>query len=78
LVAVSRRADRSKGIDAKAMQNLFEAFYTTKPRSMGLGLTIVRSIIENHGGRIRAMRNPERGVKLEFVLPVEPNTGATG
>jgi len=69
--------DSGTGIDAKAMPNLFEAFYTTKSRSMGMGLTIVRSIIENHGGRIWAMRNLERGATLEFVLPVEPNTGAT-
>ena len=69
--------DSGTGIDAKAMPNLFEAFYTTKPRSMGMGLTIVRSIIENHGGRIWAMRNPDRGATLEFVLPVEPNSGAT-
>jgi signal transduction histidine kinase len=69
--------DSGRGIDAQVMPNLFEAFYTTKPRGMGMGLTIVRSIIENHGGRIWAARNPVRGARLEFVLPVEPDTGQT-
>jgi len=69
--------DSGKSIDAKVIPNLFEAFYTTKPRGMGMGLTIVRSIIENHGGRTWATRNPGRGTTLEFVLPVEPNTRPT-
>ena len=69
--------DSGKGFDAEAIPNLFEAFYTTKPRCMGMGLTIVRSIVENHGGRIWATRNPVRGATLAFFLPVEPNTEAT-
>ena len=69
--------DSGKGIDAKVIPNLFEAFYTTKQGGMGMGLTIVRSIIENHGGRISATRNPVRGATLEFFLPVEPNTQPT-
>src|SRR5262245_9385981 len=44
--------DSGKGMDAKVIPNLFEAFYTTKARGMGMGLAIVRSIIENHRGRI--------------------------
>src|SRR5262249_50835143 len=67
--------DSGKGIDAKVIPNLFEAFYTTKPRAIGMGLTIVRSIIENHGGRIWVTRSPVRGAVLEFVLPVEPESG---
>jgi signal transduction histidine kinase len=69
--------DSGRGIDDEVMPNLFEAFYTTKPLGMGMGLTLVRSIIENHGGRIWAARNPVRGARLEFVLPVEPDTGQT-
>ena len=53
------------------MDRLFEAFYTTKPTGMGMGLAICRSIIEAHGGRRWATANEPQGAVFQFSLPPE-------
>jgi PAS domain S-box-containing protein len=66
LVAVR---DVGPGIDPKHLELVFEAFYTTKSGGMGMGLSICRSIIAAHGGRLWAEANAPRGVLFQFTLP---------
>ncbi|MFL9966679.1 ATP-binding protein [Paraburkholderia sediminicola] len=68
-VLVSVR-DSGPGLDPKRVERLFETFYTTKANGMGMGLTICRSIIEAHGGRLWASTNERRGAVFQFTLPV--------
>jgi signal transduction histidine kinase len=67
LVAVR---DSGPGLDPKGLDRLFDAFYTTKPKGLGMGLAISRSIIEAHGGRLWAKANTPRGVNFQFALPI--------
>jgi PAS domain S-box-containing protein len=67
LVAVQ---DAGVGIDPRHVDRLFSAFFTTKPGGMGMGLSISRSIIEGHGGRLWATPNPKHGATFQFTLPV--------
>jgi C4-dicarboxylate-specific signal transduction histidine kinase len=69
LVAVH---DGGHGVDAAKMVRLFDAFYTTKPDGLGMGLAISRSIIESHGGKIWAEPNSPRGTVFSFLLPAAP------
>jgi len=64
--------DAGVGIDAQKTDELFSAFYTTKPDGMGMGLSISRSIIEAHGGRLWATPNPDHGATFHFALPKMP------
>ena len=68
-VTISVR-DSGIGIDEKQEAILFDAFYTTKPEGMGIGLSISRSIIEDHGGRLWATRNPDKGTTFSFTVPI--------
>jgi PAS domain S-box-containing protein len=61
--------DTGVGLDPKRMDKLFEAFYTTKPDGMGMGLSLCRSIIESHYGRIWATPNDGPGATFTFSIP---------
>jgi signal transduction histidine kinase len=63
--------DSGVGIDAQDMPRMFDAFFTTKPAGMGMGLSISRSILEAHGGRIWAEANEGPGLTVQFSLPVQ-------
>jgi len=65
-------ADTGGGLPPTLQDRVFEPFVTTKPTGMGMGLSISRSIIESHGGRLWVTPNPERGVTFHFSLPVVP------
>ena len=69
-------ADTGPGIADDHMKRLFAAFFTTKAEGMGIGLSICRSIIETHQGRIWAERNEAGGTTLHFVIPTTVETGA--
>jgi two-component system sensor kinase FixL len=62
-------ADSGSGIAEDVLEKLFQPFMTTKPQGMGVGLSISRSIIEAHGGRIWAEANPRGGTIFRFTLP---------
>ena len=57
------------GLEGLAFDRLFDAFYTTKPDGMGIGLAVSRTIIESHGGQLRALPNVPKGALFRFQLP---------
>ena len=61
--------DAGTGIDPAKLEKLFDAFYTTKAKGMGIGLSISRSIIERHAGRLWAENNEGPGATFSFSIP---------
>ncbi|MBV8107829.1 MAG: AAA family ATPase [Hyphomicrobiales bacterium] len=76
-VLVSVR-DSGPGLSPAMQANPFKAFHTTKPDGLGLGLSICRSIVESHGGRLWASANSPRGAVLQFTLPSNPDIASHG
>jgi C4-dicarboxylate-specific signal transduction histidine kinase len=68
LVAV---LDSGIGIDSETAEKLFSAFFTTKPGGMGMGLSISRSIIRAHGGRLWVSPNADHGAAFQFTVPID-------
>lgn len=67
--------DAGTGLDEKTMGQLFTPFFTTKAAGMGMGLAIARSIVEAHGGKLWATKNPNRGATFHFTLPMNSEEG---
>ena len=63
------------GLAAEGLEQLFKAFYTTKPQGLGMGLAVSRSIIEAHGGRLWAQANAPHGAIFAFALPIRTGGG---
>ncbi len=63
--------DSGCGIPAHDIPKLFTHFFTSKPDGLGMGLSISRSIVESHGGRLDVKNNPERGATFYFTIPVD-------
>jgi signal transduction histidine kinase len=63
--------DTGAGLQPEQAEQIFNAFFTTKPKGTGMGLRISRSIIESHGGRLWAAAHSGRGATFQFTLPRE-------
>lgn len=63
--------DTGVGLPTEEMDQIFSAFFTTKPQGSGMGLAISRSIVESHGGRLWASANSGAGATFHFTLPIQ-------
>ena len=64
--------DSGIGLETESFDQIFEAFFTTKPKGMGMGLAISRSIVEDHDGRLWAVPNDGPGATFQFTLLKHP------
>jgi signal transduction histidine kinase len=69
-------SDTGVGLPRGEMDQIFSAFFTTKPHGSGMGLAISRSIVESHGGRLWATANNGRGATFHFTLPTHVTESA--
>jgi signal transduction histidine kinase len=67
-------SDTGTGILPQHADRIFDAFYTTKPHGIGMGLAISRSIVESHGGRLWATSNAGPGANFHLTLPIQSET----
>jgi PAS domain S-box-containing protein len=67
--------DTGTGLPSSSPDRIYEAFFSTKPAGLGLGLSISRSIVEAHGGRLWTAPNGQRGATFRFTLPIAENGG---
>ncbi|MBI5896829.1 MAG: two-component sensor histidine kinase, partial [Desulfobacterales bacterium] len=63
--------DQGNGISAQAMEKIWDPFFTTKDKGTGLGLGIVKNIIEAHAGQVRIDNRPEGGARVSIRLPIK-------
>ena len=70
-------SDRGRGISAEDLPKIFDSFFTTKRRGIGLGLSIVQSLVDVHGGRVWAENGPNGGAVFRVALP-RPHLQARG
>ena len=68
--------DTGAGIAPKDRDRIFDPFFTTKPSGMGLGLSICRTIVEDHGGDLRLSKTDSHGTSFELVFPIGSASGA--
>jgi len=69
--------DSGPGIPEEMHASVFEAFWTTKPEGLGIGLAICRSIVESHGGRLWLTANPDRGTTFHIAVPLAADPDPT-
>jgi two-component system sensor kinase FixL len=71
-------SDSGPGLPPEILDRLFQPFVTTKPNGTGIGLSISRSIVEAHGGRLSAVDSPAGGAAFRFTLPIAEREGEGG